>query len=227
MNGFVREIFSSLQGEGTKVGQRMTFVRFLGCNLACAYCDTPEARHANGEFIYKDQTCSNPVTVDFLLDKMEDRTVAITGGEPLLQVDFLKSLCIRLKESGKSLYLETNGSLPENLSEVVYLFDTISLDFKIPSATGQRALWSEHEQCLVKAAANDVFVKVVIGQDIQEEEVRVACNIIGRVRKSIPMVIQPVYGEQVKGVLSLQKMALEILDDVRVIPQVHKYLGVP
>lgn len=227
MNGFVREIFSSLQGEGIRVGQRMTFVRFLGCNLACAYCDTPEARHANGEFTYKDQTFSNPVTVDFLLDKIGDRTVAITGGEPLLQVDFLKSLCLRLKESSKTLYLETNGSLPLNLREVAYLFDTISLDFKIPSATGQRALWSEHEQCLAEASAHDVFVKVVITQGIQEEELRVACDIIARVSKSIPLIIQPVHGEQVKGVLSLQKMALEILDDVRVIPQVHKYLGIP
>jgi 7-carboxy-7-deazaguanine synthase len=227
MNGFIREIFSSLQGEGIRVGQRMTFVRFLGCNLACAYCDTPEARHANGEFLYKNQTCSNPVTVDFLLDKIGDRTVAITGGEPLLQVDFLKNLCRRLREAGKSLYLETNGSLPENLSEVVGVFDTISLDFKIPSATGQRALWHEHEQALTEAAARDVFVKVVIARGVREEEIRVACDIIARVRKNIPLVIQPAYGERINGLFSLQEMALEILDDVRVIPQVHKYLGMP
>ncbi len=225
MKGFVREIFSSLQGEGLKVGQRMTFVRFYGCNLSCAYCDTKDARSPKGHLLYNGVMYANPVTIDFLLEKIADRSVAITGGEPLLQVDFLKGLCHRLTELKKSLYLETNGSLPENLEEVVGFFDTVSLDFKVPSATGQCPLWTEHERSLVHAVKKDVFVKVVITNDIQLEELSAVCRIIARVRKDIPLVIQPASGERITRLLDLQKAALQIIDDVRVIPQIHKCLG--
>ncbi|MCX7012259.1 MAG: 7-carboxy-7-deazaguanine synthase QueE, partial [Candidatus Sumerlaeota bacterium] len=40
----VFEIFASIQGETTRVGLPMTFVRVAGCDLACSYCDTPDAR---------------------------------------------------------------------------------------------------------------------------------------------------------------------------------------
>ena len=36
----IKEIFTSIQGEGTYVGEKQTFVRFCKCNLACKYCDT-------------------------------------------------------------------------------------------------------------------------------------------------------------------------------------------
>ncbi|MCL5059022.1 MAG: 7-carboxy-7-deazaguanine synthase QueE, partial [Actinobacteria bacterium] len=40
MKAAVREIFSSVQGEGPYVGTRQIFIRFDGCNLSCRYCDT-------------------------------------------------------------------------------------------------------------------------------------------------------------------------------------------
>ena len=141
MKGFIREVFTSIQGEGIKVGQRMTFVRFLGCNLKCKYCDTTEAQQMEGPFLYNAQTFKNPIEVDFLLDKLDKPTIAVTGGEPLLQVQFLQELSDQQKASGSSLYLDTNGSLPDSLGRVVDYFDTICLDFKIPSATGCGELW--------------------------------------------------------------------------------------
>ncbi len=224
MKGFVREVFTSIQGEGLKVGQRMTFVRFLGCNVSCDYCDTTEAQAMEGPFLYEGKIFKNPIEVDFLLDKIEERTVAITGGEPLLQVYFLGELCDRLRESRKSLYLDTNSSLPDNLQQVVDYFDTICLDFKVPSATGRPQLWQEHEQSLVIAAGRDVFVKIVINENFLPRELDTTCAIIARVDKNIPLVIQPVFGKDNPDLLGLQKKALDVLTDVRIIPQVHKYL---
>ncbi len=226
MKGYIREIFTSLQGEGLKAGQRMVFVRLLGCNLLCAYCDSPEARKVEGPLFYKHRSFANPVDVDFVIDKIEDDRVAITGGEPLLQVDFLMELCPRLMRMQKSLYLETNGSLPDNLQKVKEYFSTICLDFKIPSATGQKQLWQEHERSLNIAAGADVFVKVVIDVDFQPGELSTTCEIIKRVDRKIPLVIQPVFGRHIDNLLELQRTALRVLDDVRVIPQIHKYLNI-
>lgn len=225
MNGFLHEIFTSVQGEGLLIGQRMSFVRLLGCNLHCRYCDSPEARQRQGPCRCGDGSIENPVGVDVILDKITEGKVAVTGGEPLLQVDFLQELCVRLMEQDKFLYLETNGSLPEALSRVIDGFDTVCLDFKIPSATGQGPLWAAHERSLRVAAARDVFVKAVITQDVRAEELSTVCGIVARIDPKIPLVLQPVFGETVTGLLALQAAALESLRDVRVIPQVHKYLG--
>lgn len=203
----------------------MTFVRFYGCNLSCAYCDTKDARSRTGALLYNSEHFANPVTVDFVCEKIGDRIVAITGGEPLLQKDFLTEICLALKRLNRSLYLETNGSLPGALEKVVDHFDTVALDFKIPSATRQPPLWADHERALVCASRSAVFVKVVVTTAIQVCEIVKVCEIIARVRKSIPLVIQPVYGTRIAGLLDLQERALDLIDDVRIIPQVHKYLG--
>jgi len=179
-----------------------------------------------GPLLYKGQSFTNPVEIDFVIDKIEDERVAITGGEPLMQVDFLQELCARLFQMRKSLYLETNGSLPDNLRQVKEYFDTICLDFKVPSATGQKPLWHEHERSLNIASTRDVFVKVVIDAGFQPAELSTTCEIIARVDRKIPLVIQPVFGRQINNLLELQQTALRVLDDVRVLPQIHKYLNI-
>ncbi|UCD20029.1 MAG: 7-carboxy-7-deazaguanine synthase QueE [candidate division WOR-3 bacterium] len=226
MKGFVGEIFTSVQGEGLVVGQRMHFIRLLGCNLRCAYCDTPAAQKMAGLLHYKGRTFANPVEADFVAETVQERRVAITGGEPLVQVDFVQKLGERLSDQQKTLFLETNGSLPDALLRVRDFFDMICLDFKIPSATRQKQMWHEHARSLDVASTKAVFVKVVIDTNYRPAEVRKACSIIARVDKNIPLVIQPVFGRKIDNLLELQRTAQSILDDVRVIPQIHKYLNV-
>jgi len=225
MKGFVREIFTSIQGEGIKVGQRQTFIRFLGCNLSCNYCDTPEAQAKDGCFVYHGKIYNNPVEVDFLLDKVDEKIVSLTGGEPLLQLDFLSALCKELKKAGKKIYLDTNATLPDALKKAIKYADIISLDFKIPTATGRPKLWKEHRECLRIASAKEVFVKIVINENLIPGELNKVCDIIAGVDKKIPLVIQPVFNRPLPNLLDTQKKALKYLDDVRIIPQVHKYLG--
>jgi 7-carboxy-7-deazaguanine synthase len=227
MRGFVKEVFTSIQGEGIKVGQRQTFVRMLGCNLACDYCDTPDAQKQRGPFVYQNTAQENPIDVDTLLDTITESEVAITGGEPLLQVDFLEIFCARLRQSSRKIYLDTNGSLPRELEQIIEYVDTIALDFKIPSVTGERPLWSEHRECLQIAAMKEVFVKMVIDENLASYELLTSCDIIKNVNKNIPLVIQPVCGHNVSDLLKIQKTALSVLTDVRIIPQIHKYLNLP
>ncbi|MGD8978946.1 MAG: 7-carboxy-7-deazaguanine synthase QueE [candidate division WOR-3 bacterium] len=225
MKGFVRETFTSIQGEGLYVGKRMSFVRFYGCNLSCMYCDTKDAQKKDGPFLHEGSEHHNPVELDFLISRIQEQHVVITGGEPLLQTDFLRELCARLGSLGRSRHLETNGSLPEKLGAVAGLFDTLCLDFKIPSATGLPAMWDEHERCLQIARQGDVFVKIVVSNESKAAELLTACQIISRVDRDIPLVIQPVFGERIPDILALQEKAMDLLSDVRVIPQIHKYLN--
>jgi 7-carboxy-7-deazaguanine synthase len=99
----VIEAFRSIQGEGTRTGEPCAFVRLAGCNLRCAWCDTPHALEDGTE-----------TDVDALVARvaaMRTRLVCVTGGEPLLQPD-TPALVARLLDAGHDVQVMTNGSLP-------------------------------------------------------------------------------------------------------------------
>ena len=225
MGGYLREIFTSIQGEGIRIGRRQTFIRFLGCNLSCNYCDTPETQKMDGPFLHKKVVYSNPVAVEQVIALIEEKEVSVTGGEPLLQIEFFEFLLQELKKKDICVYLDTNGTLPKLLARVIDLIDCVALDFKIPTATGRPKLWTEHEDCLSIAREKDVFVKMVINENVLPAEIDTACAIIKRVDENIPLIIQPVFDCIINSILEIQKKALEQLPNVRIIPQMHKYLG--
>jgi len=115
----VAERFRSLQGEGTHSGCPCLFVRLSGCNLSCTYCDTPYAR------VRSDETALLSVreVLEGICAETEE-LVCITGGEPLLQRGSVP-LMEGLLASGKTVILETNGSLDLSPvpSEVVKIVD--------------------------------------------------------------------------------------------------------
>ena len=101
----VVEIFSSINGEGTRAGQLAVFVRMQGCNLNCTYCDTKWANEADAKFHW-----TSTEEILELLRSMEIKNVTITGGEPLLQIDFLIELFRKAKEMGIHTTLDTSGN---------------------------------------------------------------------------------------------------------------------
>ena len=101
----VVEIFSSINGEGTRAGQLAVFVRMQGCNLNCTYCDTKWANEADAKFHW-----TSTEEILELLRSMEIKNVTITGGEPLLQIDFLIELVRKAKEMGIHTTLDTSGN---------------------------------------------------------------------------------------------------------------------
>ena len=108
----INEIFYSLQGEGFYTGTPAVFVRFSGCNLRCAFCDT---QHQAGEMFSLQEIVSevNRYPVAPLL--------VLTGGEPSLFID--EALVAELKQkTGKKIAIETNGTrpLPSNLDWVTF-----------------------------------------------------------------------------------------------------------
>ena len=98
----VCEIFTSIQGESTYVGQLSTFIRLSGCNLRCSYCDT---RYAYTEGVeLSEAEIMNEVSV------VGVNLVTVTGGEPLLQ-EGVFHLTETLLNEGHKVLIETNGSM--------------------------------------------------------------------------------------------------------------------
>ncbi len=101
----VSEIFYSLQGESTFAGLPCVFVRLAGCNLCCRYCDTRYACAPGA---------GRELTVEALCKRVAAYAVPlveVTGGEPLLQAA-TPELLGRLLDQGRTVLVETNGSLP-------------------------------------------------------------------------------------------------------------------
>lgn len=235
MSGFLHEIFASIQGEGLYCGQRQTFVRLAGCNLACDYCDTPAARQEQPAVCLVESTeantIPNPMSVEQVISccrELGGKVVSITGGEPLVQAGFLQSLMAELKDAGFVTHLETNGTLYRELSSVVRWADVIAMDMKLPSASGDGVRWDDHSRFLEIASGTNMFVKVVVSASTTEDEILRCGEMIASVDKHIALVIQPVSGANAvpgKLLMRLQDAASTLLTDVRVIPQCHKMLG--
>src|SRR5262245_41121360 len=103
--GKISEIFSSLQGEGLYIGKRPAFLRFAGGPWRCRYCDTPDSLTDDNHPEYTvDQVLGK---VQKLLDVQGHRAASLTGGEPLLQADFLAALLPGIRAKGLKTYLET------------------------------------------------------------------------------------------------------------------------
>jgi 7-carboxy-7-deazaguanine synthase len=105
----VFEIFRSIQGETTRAGVPMDFVRLAGCDLACTYCDTPAAR---------DPKAGREMTIAQVLAALPRPPLAevmITGGEPLLQAEDVNALVVELVRRGREVMVETSGAHPIDL----------------------------------------------------------------------------------------------------------------
>jgi len=134
---WVSEIFHSLQGEGLLAGVPSVFVRFSGCNLRCAWCDTPYASW---------QPTGETLDADGVLARMEacgggatSRTHAVlTGGEPMIARG-IHGLAGRLREQGWHVTVETAGTvLPGGIG-----CDLASLSPKLRHASPQPGTVSE------------------------------------------------------------------------------------
>lgn len=227
------EVFSSIQGEGPYLGERQIFVRLAGCNLTCQYCDTPKAQVPIQPFIPLEQILSQ--VEEMHSQKNLHHSLSLTGGEPLLQIDFLKEFVPAVVKLKLPIYLETNGTLPDRLKEIIDQVAIVSLDFKVPSATGLSSYLKESRLCLeiVNQAKKEYFVKVVFTKDTKAKEIDELAGQIAEVNPYAPLVLQPAtpHGEvkhrpSAEQMLSLQAVAKRKLSSVRVIPQVHKLLGV-
>jgi len=135
----ISEIFYSIQGEGELTGVPSVFVRSSGCNLRCAWCDTPYASwNPEGDLR----------TVPQILAEVQKhqaaRHVVLTGGEPMVAKD-IRLLANEIKTLGHHITIETAATVaPQGIA-----CDLASLSPKLlnsaPDAQEHGAWRKKHE----------------------------------------------------------------------------------
>ena len=218
---YIKEVFTSVQGEGPYIGYKQLFIRFTTCNLNCKYCDTDFTNNIK------------EYSVESLLEEVKKaddiHSISLTGGEPLLDSSFLLNF---LPLTNKKIYLETNGTLDRNLKKIIEYIDIISMDIKIDSCAKNGDLFNEHELFLevAKEHNKEIYIKIVFDEHITIEEIEKCINLAKKF--NVLIVLQPKM-ECANLNLSEKIMTFvfnkftEKYNNVRLIPQIHKFINVP
>ena len=164
----IAELFYSIQGEGSLLGVPSVFIRTSGCNLRCAWCDTP-------------YTSWQPEGTDLELDRILDevaahpaRHVVVTGGEPMIAPDIV-ALTERLRERGLHITVETAGTVFAPVA-----CDLMSISPKLANSTPLDPRWSrQHDRLRIQPAVlaelmarYEYQLKFVIARPDDLDEVR-------------------------------------------------------
>ena len=197
------EIFNSIQGEGLTMGAPTVFVRAVGCNLRCSWCDTGYSFEGGTE-----------MSVDEVLGEVGDCfRVCLTGGEPMLQPDAVE-LMERLVSEGIQVVLETNGSV--DLSEVPKdPLVMISMDIKCPSSGMTDRMLLSNLDLLSRKDQLKFVIK-------DEADLDFAVDFVRTHDPDTNIIFGPVGGTD-----RLEWLVQRVLDehlDIRVLPQLHKII---
>jgi pyruvate formate lyase activating enzyme len=121
----------SIETCGTTDGPGIRFVIFTqGCPLRCLYCHNPDCQNL---------TTGEEITVDELIAEIQKYTsymrysgggVTISGGEPLMQPQFVREICKRCQEIGIHTALDTSGFVVDPAKDVLNFVNLVLLDIK-------------------------------------------------------------------------------------------------
>lgn len=224
----INEIFTSIQGEGPYIGVKQLFIRFCGCNLSCEYCDT-NVREGADSFELAPQELVEHLTQ---FDLKTIHSISLTGGEPLLWAEYLTEFLPLLKKvSTAKIYLETNSTLNYELEKIIDNIDIISADIKLPSVSGVENSFAIHDEFfrVAKKYNKDMFVKIVFDENILDNEISNCLKLAEKY--NLQLILQPKM--QGNNLAVSSEKILEIFNkflvnhpNTKVIPQVHKFLGV-
>jgi 7-carboxy-7-deazaguanine synthase len=200
----ITELFSSIQGEGTRAGAPCAFVRLAGCPLRCVWCDTAYAFYGG-----------RPMSVEAVAGWAHStghRLVCVTGGEPLAQpavFDLISALCER-----HTVVVETSGHIS---TDPVDRRAYVILDVKCPqSGMIDMMLWDN----VLRLRQRDEAKFVIANRADYEwarDYVSLRCLWDG-----CTVLFSPVHGQLDPGTLG--RWLLDDAIPVRLQVQLHKYL---
>lgn len=199
----VAEIFQSIQGEGWNQGKPTVFIRLVGCNLNCAWCDTQYAREGGTEMSVQEIIAE--------IANLRPHRVCITGGEPLLQFPGLVPLLASLCGHGYQVEIETNGTVDPSNARA---FAQVTMDVKCPSS----GMTSGLEYLEVLGPEDAVKFVVADTRDLQYMESVVRAH---QIRAEI--FVSPVWGSDLRAIADY---IVEHNLPVRMQVQLHRIIGI-
>lgn len=231
------EIFTSIEGEGIFYGTKTLFVRLAGCPFTCFYCDTVEALPLNSGTEYTIEDACKLIT-----EKLEENTfkVNFTGGEPLIQHEAVAELAKFVQSRKIPTYLESSCFDSARFSKVLPFIDLVKIEFKTEDSG---FVDQKHYSNLIKntleclyfsiAANKPTYIKIVVSSKTTLESLKyIVETIFTRISQDQidGFVIQPTYGiaePNFENLLKCYDVVYTFYKNVRIVPQLHKFIGAP
>ena len=230
------EIFTSIEGEGVLFGTKTMFVRMAGCPLKCHWCDTAYAIPMDSGNAY-----SIDEVKELISESLQPNTykVNFTGGEPLVQHEAIIGLAKFVSQKGIRTYLESACYDSVRFSKVLPYIDICKIEFKLRDS---RVVEKKHYdnllknelECLKLSVSNGktCYIKIVVTNSSNLKEFTELVHEIFKVAKPADVagfIIQPSYrvDEPTLEVLfGFYDAVYPLYDQVRIVPQLHKTIGV-
>ena len=164
------ETFGLVDGPGIR-----TVIFFSGCRLRCLFCHNPEMfqtkeKNMDADTLVKKVLRSKPYF------KRNQGGVTFSGGEPLLQIDFLIEVCKKLKNEKIHIALDTAGVGIGEYDEILSLVDLVILDIKHTDPLGYEKMTGQKQEEVEKfiislnKSGKDVWLRQVIVPGLTDQE---------------------------------------------------------
>jgi len=231
------EIFTSIEGEGLLYGTKTLFVRLAGCPFKCFYCDTKDAIPMNSGQEYTLGEAKKMIEKSLAKNTYK---VNFTGGDPLAQSEAVAELAKFVQIKKIPTYLESSCYDSTRFAQVLPSIDFIKIEFKtadsefVDSKHYSKLLENELE-CLKLAVESRkvTYIKVVVSAKTELDPFKKLLEkIFGIVSKSslAGFIIQPSYGiaePSLEQLLNFYDLVHAYYKEVRIVPQLHKFIGAP
>ena len=231
------EIFTSVEGEGILYGTKTLFVRLAGCPFTCFYCDTKESLPLDSGTEYTIEEAN-----ELIDNNLQNQTykVNFTGGDPLIQHQAVAQLAKHIQSKKIPTYLESSCFDIDRFNHVLPFIDIVKIEFKTKDSDFVDSkhydkLIGHTMKCLESSVKSNktTYVKIVVSSKTQLSEFKTLVNDIFNIisKQNIDgFVIQPTYGisePSLDLLLDLYDIVFPYYIDVKVVPQLHKFIGAP
>ncbi len=230
------ELFTSIEGEGLFYGTKTLFVRLAGCPFTCFYCDTKESLPVDSGTEYDIESACGLIDENLVPNTFK---VNFTGGDPLLQHDAVAELARHVQSKKIPTYLESSCFDSARFNHVLPFIDIVKIELKtrdseFVDADHYARLTDNAVQCLQSSLnlKKKTYIKIVTSARTTAADFE---ELAGRALGAGPdgisgFVIQPSYGvaePSLEQLMEFYDLAYAIYPDVRIVPQLHKFIGAP